>query len=445
MTKNGDEIQEDSESDKESQADSEIRDLKVNISKGQSWTRFLNIVVPSEKVDEKFREVYDEYRSKAKVPGFRPGKVPMNIIEKKFDGDVRAEVLESLVDEAYKQAIIEKKVWPLANPVVSEVDFEKNQPLKFRAEIEIRPEIKLKKYTGFRVEKTVRKVSEKDVQDSIDYMREKMAEFETVERASINGDQVKFDLLKKHDKLGRLKEDKLEDVEIVLGSEGVLKEFQDGLLGMSIGEMKDIAVKYPTDYYDKNLADDEILYTAVLKEVKKRNLPELNDELVAKVSSHKTVEEFREMLKGNLEQQAESEAVKTLRSELIKRVVEANSFDVPISLLNKYLDSVVEEHKSSGENVDENAIRSQFRQMGENLIRWNFLYYEIARAEEITVTTEDRKKWVHDFAVTHNLTEERAREFLGQSRRASQIDDSIIEGKVLEFLMGNSEVISNEK
>ena len=111
---------------------------------------------------------------------------------------------------------------------------------------------------------------DKDVDDSIEYMRENMAEFETVERPSLNGDQLKVDLLVKFDKLKRLKEDKLEDVEIVLGGKGVLKEFQENLPGMGIGEMKDITVKYPKDYFDKNLAGDEITFTAIVKEIKKR-------------------------------------------------------------------------------------------------------------------------------------------------------------------------------
>ena len=444
MTKNPDE-QKNGITDHEIESGNGIENLKVDISKGQSWTRFLAIEVPSEKVDAKFREVYGDFRQKANIPGFRPGKAPMNIIEKKFEADVKLEVLESLVDEAYKQAIIQEKIWPLANPKVADVEFEKNKPLKFKAEIEIRPEVKLKKYKGFRVEKTVRKVTEKDVDDSIEYMRERMAEFEPVERQSMNGDQLKIDLLKKFDKLNRLKEDKLEDVEIVLGAEGVLKEFQEGLLGMRIGEMKDIAVKYPKDYYDKNLAGNEITYTAVIKEVKKRNLPEVNDELVAKVSPHKKVSEFRESLKKNLEQQAENEATRALRSEIIKKVVEANNFDVPISLLDKYLNSVVEDYKSRGETVDENSIRNQYRPMGENLIRWNFLFYEIAGTEKITVTSEDRAKCVHDFSVAHNLTEERAREALGKSRKQSEIDDSIIEGKVLEYIIDNSEIIKAEK
>jgi trigger factor len=445
MAKDDKDIREEGNDDSRNGFGNEFDKLKVDVSKGQSWTRFLAIEVPSEKVDAKFREVYGDFRRKANIPGFRPGKAPMNIIEKKFEADAKVEVLETLVDEAYKQAIIQEKIWPLANPKVTDVEFEKNKPLKFKAEIEIRPEVKLKKYRGFRVEKTVRKVAEKDVDDSIEYMRERMAEFEPVERQSMNGDQLKVDLLKKFDKLSRLKEDKLEDVEILLGAEGVLKEFQDGLLGMRIGEMKDITVKYPDDYYDKNLAGDEIMYTAVVKEVKKRILPELDDELVSKVSPHKTVSEFRESLSKNLEQQAENEATRSLRSEIIKGVVESNSFDVPVSLIEKYLNSVVEDYKSRGETVDENSIRSQYRSMGENLIRWNFLYYEIAKAENITVTPEDRAKWVHDFSVTHNLSEERAREALGKSRKQGEIDDSIIEGKVLEFIIDNSEIIKTDK
>lgn len=422
-----------------------IKDLKVDISKGQSWTRFLNIEVPSDKVDEKFREVYGDYRRKANIPGFRTGKAPMNLIEKKFEADVKVEVLESLVGEAYRQAIIKEKIWPLADPKVTDVEFEKNSPLKFKAEIEVRPEVKLKKYKGFRVEKTVRKVTDKDVDDSVEYMREKMAEFETVERPAMNGDQVKIDLLKKFDKLERLKEDKLEDVEIVLGAEGILKEFQEALPGMGIGEMKDITVKYPADYYDKNLAGDEITYTAIVKEVKKRNLPEVNEELISRVSSYKTVDEFRESLRENLKKQAENEATKALRGDIIRRVVEANSFDVPISLIDKYLNSVVEDYKSSGESVDESSVRNQYRSMGENMIRWNFLFYEIAKTENITVTTDDRAKWVHDFAITHNLAQEKAREILGRSKRQNEIDDSILEGKVLEHIIDNSEVIKTEK
>ena len=211
------------------------KNLKINIMKGQAWTRFLEIEVPAEDVTTKFQSVYESFRSKAKISGFRPGKAPMGIVKQRYAGEIKAEVLEELLSQAYQRALMQEKLIPLHNPKLSDIKFDENEALKFKAEIEIRPEIKLGKHKGFRVEKRVGKITEKDVDDSIEYLRERMAEYHPVQRPSQNGDLVIVDLIKKHDKLNRLKEDKLEDVEIYLGSDGVLDEFQRGLMGVRIG------------------------------------------------------------------------------------------------------------------------------------------------------------------------------------------------------------------
>jgi trigger factor len=418
--------------------------IKSKVKNGQGWIRFLEIEVPTEEVSSKFQSTYEQYRSKAKIPGFRPGKAPMGMVKQKFGNEVRGEVLEDLLSDAYRQALTDEKLMPLDDPKISEVEFDESQPLKFKAEIEVRPEIKLGKYIGFRIEKKTRKVADKDVDDSLQYLQERMAEYHPVQRPSESGDLVIVDLIKKHDKLGRLKEEKLENVEIYLGGEGVLEEFQKNLTGVRIGEMKNIQVKYPDDYYDPNLAGDEILFMAVTKEIKKKVLPELNDEFAARASKSKTLEELKESLKKNLEAQAFEDANKALRSEIIKRVVEGNLFDVPISLLNKYLDSVVEDFKEKGQKVDENKVRSQYRPLGENFIRWSYLYHEIAEAEEIKVQAEDRKKWVEGFARTYNMSEEAAREALGKSKRIRDIDESILEARVIDHIIENSEIIATE-
>ncbi len=132
--------------------------------------------------------------------------------------------------------------------------------------------------------KKVPEIADKEVDESLNYLRERFAEYIPVQRPAENGDLIIADLLKKHDKLGRLQEEKLENVEIELGSKGILEEFQRGLLGMRIGEMKDISVKYPDNYHDPNLAGDQILFLTVVKEIKKKVLPELNDEFATKVS-----------------------------------------------------------------------------------------------------------------------------------------------------------------
>ncbi len=431
------------DSEQTTDADKEApKNLKIDIRKGQAWTRFLEIEVPVEDVTSKFQSVYESFRSKAKISGFRPGRAPMGIVKQRYAGEIKAEVLDDLLSQSFQQALIQENLIPLGTPKVSDVEFDTDKPLKFKAEIEIRPEIKLGKYKGFRVEKKVGKVTGKDVDDSIEYLRGRMAEYHPVQRPSENSDLVIVDLIKKHDKLNRLKEDKLENVELHLGGEGVLKEFQDGLMGVRIGEMKDISVKYPDDYYDKNLAGDQILFMAVVKEIKRRVLPEINDEFADRVSKAKSLDELKESLKKNLETQAQNDATKTIRSEIIKRVVEGNLFDVPGSMLDRYPASVIEDFKNKGESVDENTVRSQYRPLGENFIRWNYLYHEIARAEELKVEADDRKKWVEGFSKTYNISEEKARAYLGKSGRVHDIDESILEEKVIEFIIKNSEVIT---
>jgi trigger factor len=302
--------------------------------------------------------------------------------------------------------------------------------------------VTLNKYTGFRVEKKIDQIGEKEIDESLQYLRERMAEYFPVQRAAENGDLVIVDLLKKHDKLGRLKEEKLENVEIELGHKGILQEFQRGIMGLKIGEMKDISVKYPDNYYDKNLAGDQILYLAVIKEIKKKSLPELNDEFAAKVSDSKTVAELRVKVKESLEREAQDNATRRLRNEVIKRVIDTNQFDVPISLLNSYLDGVIEDFKKKNESFDEAEVRTRYRPLGENMIRWSYLYYEIAKAENIKVEADDRKRWVDNFAKIYNLTPEAARQALGKSQKLQDIDDSILEEKVLQLIIDKSEIIT---
>jgi FKBP-type peptidyl-prolyl cis-trans isomerase (trigger factor) len=149
-------------------------------------------------------------------------------------------------------------------------------------------------------------------------------------------------------------------------------------------------------------------------------------------------------MKAGLERQARDDATVNLRNEIIKRVIDANYFDVPVSLLNKYLDGVVEDFRKRGAAIDDGDIRTEYRQHGENLIRWGYLYYEIARLENIKVEPEDRRKWVDKFARTYGMSEDEARERLGKARKQEDMDDSIIEDKVLQFIIDKSEVLTSK-
>ncbi|RKX19663.1 MAG: trigger factor [Candidatus Zixiibacteriota bacterium] len=416
--------------------------LKVTVITEPNCKRILKIEVPQEEVGTEFKNCFDLYRTKANISGFRPGKVPINLLKQRFGESIKADVFEKLVANALSNAIKQENLDPISKPKISEVDFDENKPLKFKAEFEVKPEIDLKGYKGLKLEKRVREVTDADVDNSLKLLQQKYAEFHSVNRKCHDDDMVIVDLIKKYDKLNKLKEEKLENIEIDLGSETVLKEFKEGLRGMGIGEMKEIQVKYPEDYLDKRLAGDEIKYLAIVKEVKEKELPELNDEFAKNIAHLKNLEELRKTVNEELIRKANNDATNTLRSDIIKKLIEKNSFEIPESMIERYLQSVTEDFKKRYKDVDEFQLRQNYRSIGEDIIRWQFIYSEIAKIEGIKTNEEDRAKWVRGYAKAYNMSEETARQTLGQARKFDEIDDTILENKVLDFITRNSEIIS---
>lgn len=416
--------------------------MKVTVITEPNCKRILTIEVPQEEVSAEFKNKFDLYRTKANISGFRPGRVPMNLVKQRFGDSVKADVFEELVAKALSDAIQQEKLVPISKPKISDVDFDDCKPLKFKAEFEVKPKIDLKDYTGLKLEKKVREVTDTDVDNSLKLLQQKYAEYHPVDRKCHDDDIVVVDLIKKYDKLSKLKEEKLENVEIELGSETVLKEFKEGLRGMGIGEMKEIQVKYPENYIDKQLAGDEIRYLAVIKEVKEKDLPELNDEFAKNIAHLKNLEELRKTAKEELIRKANDDATNTLRGDIIKKLTEKNRFEIPESMIESYLKSVTEDFKKRYKDVDELQLRQNYRSIGENTIRWQFIYNEIAKMEGIKANEEDRAEWVRRYAKAYNMPEETVRQTLGQARKFDEIDDTILENKVLDFITKNSEIVS---
>lgn len=414
--------------------------MKITVNTEPNCKRILEIEIPQENVAAEFEKQIIAYKSQASIPGFRRGKAPREIIKKRFYDSIKADVLENLLPKAYDDAIDKEKLDPIDQPKISNVDFDEDKPLKFRAELEIRPQVVPAGYKGLKLKKTIKEVTDADVQEGLKRLQRQYAEYIPVERPCHDQDMVIVDLFKKYDKMGRIEDDKLEDVEVDLGSDSVLKEFKEGLKGMNIGEMKDIEVKYPEDYSDKQLAGNEVKYTAFVKEVKEVKLPELNDEFAKNQAEMESFEELKKKIRETLEQQANRDADEQVRSEMIEIIVGKNKFEVPESMIENYLKSVTEDFKKRYKDVDELKLRQSYRKIGEDFIRWHFLYREIAKKENLAVVEEDRANWVKQFASAYNMSEKTARETLGRAGKFEDIDDNLLERKVLDFVKENSEI-----
>jgi len=414
--------------------------LKVNVTKDKAWKRVVEIEIPVEKVKGEFDSVYQEYQRNVRIPGFRKGKAPLEMIKSRYKEKVTKDVLDKLLPQAYEEAVKQSNLTPLTLPVLKEeIDFKEGLPLQFKVLIEVRPEIELKDYKGLKLKKKIVQITEEHVRNALNYLQDKNAELHSVEREAKDGDFLIVDLEEISGEESKAKK-KTENQQIWLKKENLLTEFYRGLSGAKTGEEKEIEAIYPQDYFEKSLAGKIIKYKARIKEVKEKILAQINDDFAKGLGEYKNLDELKKKIKEDLEKESLREAEKDLASQVIKQVVEKNSFEVPESLLDLYLDNMVEDFKKSYKNVDEAKLREQYKELGLSRIKWEFLMHEIVKKENLEVTKEDTDKWVENFAKANSLELKQAKEFIAQKKKIKDIKETILEDKAIDFIIKNSTV-----
>jgi trigger factor len=408
----------------------------VDVREGKAWKRTLEIEVPKEMVDEEFEAAQKKYQAQAKVPGFRKGKAPMDMVKRRFKEAIEKEVLESLVPKAYEDAVSETDLAPICMPEVKEIQFEQGTPLKFKAEIEVKPDVEVKGYTGLKVVKGIMEITDRDVEQSLDYLREDVAELHPVQRPAKLYDHLVVDLTKSQDG----KEDKLKNHQVFLDPHNMLKEFQKALVGAKVGEKKEFEVDYPPDFHNKKLAGKKAKYQIDVKEVKEKVLPEVNDSFAKSVGQFKTVAELKDKIKEGLVKKAEKDAEVRVRNDLMNQVIKRNPFEVPDTLFDYYMDSLIKDLKGKQQKVDEKKIREEYKDIATGHIKWDLLFHQIVEKEDIQVTKEDVETWIEAFARDYKMKTEEARKFVENPSQIKRIKEELLEKKVLDFLRGSAKV-----
>jgi trigger factor len=415
--------------------------VKHEVGTGEKWLRNLKIEVPAEEMASRFDEIYQQLRTEAKIPGFRPGKVPMKTIKARYRDVATKEVFENVMDESFRQALKESGLEAISPPKIKDVTFEDGKPLSYTAEFDVRPEIKLEKYQGFTLKKPASQISEADVEGLLDYVRRQNAELAAVERPAQLGDYVVANLEVISENTGKLEEKNFENVQIELLDEGLPKQFLEHLRGTQAGETPEFEINYPADHFDKRFAGANVRYRATIDAIKEMNLPELNEEFLKQFGDEvTTVDDLKERLRGSIAVRKEKEAADALREEVVKEVIDKNPFEVPESMVTHFLDNLVEDYRQrTKEKFEEAQVREQYLPFAMRQISWNLLYHEIAKAEKITVSQEDLDAWLQRFADNYNMSLEEAKKEIADSRKVADVRETILETRVIDFIIGASE------
>jgi trigger factor len=356
----------------------------------------ITIEVPQDDVAKEREKAVAKVAKKAKLPGFRPGKAPRSVVERHYGEDIQADVMNKLIADAYFQAVQEHKISPVDLPEISDVSLDKGSPLSFSATVEVRPNIELGTYDGIEVKEEPLTVSDEELEQTINRLREMYAQLEVVEgRPAEKGDSIIIDFEGFRDGKS-IAGAKASDHMLTLGSGNLIPGFEDQLVGVNKGEAKEISVSFPADYTNKDLAGKDAVFKVMVKEIKRAVMPEVNDDFAKDIGNHNTVEELRARVKEDMEARKRDELASSQREELLSKLVDAHTFDVPPGMVERELQAMMKQQAvrlaRQGMDVksfDAEKYREERLPLAERRVKGLLILDAVADREKVTVIDEE--------------------------------------------------------
>jgi trigger factor len=388
----------------------------------------LTVEVSAEKVNEGLTAAFNKVVKQVNVPGFRKGKMPRGMFEKRFGVEsLYQDALDILLPEAYGNAIDEAGIEPVDRPDIDIEQMEKGKELIFKATVTVKPEVTLGEYKGLEVEAFDTNVTDEDVANELKTLQERQAELVVKEEGTIeNGDTVVLDFEGFVDGVA-FEGGKAENHSLEIGSGSFIPGFEEQLVGLAAGESKDVEVTFPEEYHAAELAGKPAVFKVTVHEIKGKELPELDDEFAKDVDDEvETLDALKEKIKTRLEDSKKHEAEHHLRDSVVEKAAENAEVEIPEVMVNNEVNRMLQEFEQrlqmQGMNLelyfqfsgqDENALREQMKEEAVNRVRVNLTLEAIAKLENLEVTDEDVNAELENMAGMYNMTVDSIKQALG--------------------------------
>jgi len=434
--------------------------MKTELKEISPTQKQIDIEIDADAVRAVYDRISDNYAHNANVPGFRPGHAPRAVVRTRFKDQIRTEVLRELLPSAVQQAVEEYKLDPLGEPELNLENSEGldrlgQQPIAFNVSIDVLPEIKLGEYKGLETTRRTRPVKDEDVERVIEQLRENSASLEPVEdRGAQIGDTVTANFYGKFVDTPEAEPINVQDVDVVLGGEGVVQEMTDNLTGAKADDEKTFSVDYPQEFSAKGLAGKNIEYTVKVTAVRMKELPELDDEWAQSLGDEiESLDQLREKVRSDLGARARDEAEGKMRSDLLRKLVDAHEFELPERLVahqtEHRFESVVRDMISHGidprnPELDWEKARDSLKDQASFDLRSSLLLEHLADEEQLEVTDQEIEDEINAIADASRQTPEQVRAVLTKQGGERSIAPRLRNRKALDFLVANARVIDEE-
>src|SRR5947209_11659229 len=410
----------------------------------------LDIEIPQEAVDREITQIAQELARRARVPGFRPGKAPLGVVKTRFRDEILSEMMKNLMPQYVGDAIEERKLDIVHAPRFESVDYAPGQPLRFKAVLEVYPDLNITNYVGVPVQQVSTNVEESEIDPSLKKLQEDMAEWVPVEedRPIKEGDFAEISF---NGTIEGSEEPPVTGQKAVaeIGGRTTLKEFSENLLGARVNEEKTFTVHYRPDYPEQKLAGRTVEYTVKIEAIKQKEIPEISDEFAQRFGDYNTLDAFRSKIRGDLEKHKQENAQEQMREKLLEWLDDNNQFELPESLVERQLQirvqRLIRDLSRQGINpqrldVDWSKIREDQQQQALRDVKGSLILEYISDKESIAVSDEEIQAEIEKIAAETNRPIEKVREVLSRDSGLERIRGQIRNKKTLDLLQEKARI-----
>lgn len=417
--------------------------MDVSVEQTGSLERKVTVQVPADRVENEVNNRLRDLARRVRMDGFRPGKVPFKVVQRRYDGQVRGEVVSDVMQQSLMEALQQQDLHPAGGPRIEPKEVEPGKALEFTATFEVYPEIELKPLAGVEVEKPSVEITDEDVERMLERLRTQRVTWQAVEREAREGDQVVVNFQ------GTIAGEAFpggtgEQVPMVLGSGSMIEGFEDQLTGAKAGEHRTVQVRFPDDYRAKDVAGKEATFEVEVTQVSEPELPALDDEFAKAFGVHEGgVDALRREVRGNMERELEQKLQSVVKDRVLEKLLEVNPVETPKSLVDEEITRLAAQ--MTGKRPEElkglNLPREVFEDQAHRRVALGLLIGEVIRANELKVDPERVRSTLERVASSYEDPQEVVETYRKNPSLRNELEAHVLEAQVVDVLLGQMKVV----
>ncbi|WP_158890812.1 MULTISPECIES: trigger factor [unclassified Pseudomonas] len=420
--------------------------MQVSVENTSALERRMTIGVPAERIETEVNKRLQQTARRAKVPGFRPGKVPMSVIRQRYEASARQEALGDLIQETFYEAVVEQKLNPAGAPAVEPKVFEKGKDLEYVATFEVFPEFEVKGLDGIEIERQDASVEDADIDKMLDVLRKQGTRYEAVDRAAANDDQLTLDFVGTQDGEA-FAGGSAEGTKLVLGSGRMIPGFEDGLFGAKAGDERVLDLTFPEDYQNLDLAGKAAQFKVTVKEVAAPELPELNEAFFKQFGVEETtVEGFRAEVRKNMDRELRQALKTKVKNQVMDGLLAANQIDVPAALISNEVDRLrVQAVQQFGGNIQPEQLPAElFSEQAKRRVLLGLIIAEMVKQFELKPDDARVRELIEEMAAAYQEPEQVVKWYYQNEQQLNEVRSVVLEEQVVDTVLKQAKVTDKQ-